>query len=565
MKKLAYRYLLFTCLLCVSLLSLHSPGALAEDSFASRIDGIFSEWNRADSPGCSLSVIKDGKIVYEKGYGLANLEYGIPITPKTLFHVASVSKQFTAFAILLLEREGKLSLDDDIRKYLPYVPDFGRTVTIRNLLNHTGGLRDQWDLTSIAGWADEDVITQEQIERILSRQRELNFIPGDRHLYSNSGYTLLANIVEKVSGQPFCAYTKAHIFEPLGMKSSFFRLDQDMIIRDRSYSYAKDASGIFKNSILSYANVGATSLFSSASDMALWMDNFFTGKVGGREVIKEMTTQGILNDGKKISYCCGVVADEYRGLRRINHSGADAGYRSYVGVFPEEKLGIAVLCNLGPMSPDKLAMKVAELYLGSRMKKVVEYGKGSRVKLQPGDLKKFEGKYETDSLGVFSAEVKGDKLMLNSPLIGEAELIPLSGKSFYVEGRNMPVTFKEDSTGHVIGCIINEGSESAMEASAVHTLDLTEKDLRGYEGRYYSTELETLYTVTVEKGKLTLTNIHTGTLGLDASAKDRFCDDASGMMKILFERDGTGAVTGLRWSAWRSKNILFKKCTLPEI
>ncbi|MBK7598693.1 MAG: serine hydrolase [Acidobacteria bacterium] len=266
---------------------------------ANRIDEVFRQYDKPGSPGCSLAVVRDGKVVYKHGYGYANLEYDIPISPSTVFHVASVSKQFTAFAITLLASEGRLKLDDDIRKYLPEVPDFGKTITIKHLIYHTSGLRDQWELLAMAGWRLDDVITKEHILKIIRNEKELNFEPGAEHLYCNSGYTLLAVIVERVSGQSFRQFTNDRIFKPLGMANTHFHDDHEMIVKNRAYSYQPEKAGGFKLSALNYANAGATSLFTTAEDMTRWALNFEDMKLGGKAVIDQMHEQGILNSGKK--------------------------------------------------------------------------------------------------------------------------------------------------------------------------------------------------------------------------------------------------------------------------
>jgi len=229
-----------------------------QDDHAKQVDAIFQPWNTS-GPGAAVSVIDKGRLIFEKGYGLADLEYDIPIKPDTIFHVASVSKQFTAMALVLLEQDGKLSIDDDVHKYLPELPDYGHPIKIRNLLQHTSGIRDQWQTLGLAGWSLEDVITQDQILRLLFRQRELNFVPGTEHLYSNGGYTLAAEIVARVSHQPFPQFCADRIFKPLGMTHTHFHQGLHQIVRNRAYSYS-GAQGAYEASPLNYANVGATSL-----------------------------------------------------------------------------------------------------------------------------------------------------------------------------------------------------------------------------------------------------------------------------------------------------------------
>ncbi len=238
-----------------------------ENDLGPKIDALFTEHDAWDRPGLAISVVRDGDLQYARGYGCANLEYDIPITPATVFHVASVSKQFTSFSIVLLAEEGKLALDDDVHKYLPDdVPDFGPTITLRHLMSHTSGIRDQWALLAMAGWRLDDVITREHILKLMRRQQDLNFEPGAEYLYSNMGYTLLAEVVAKVSGQSFREFTAERIFKPLGMTHTHFHDDHEEIVPNRAYSYAPDGDG-FHKSVLSYANVGATSLFTTAEDL----------------------------------------------------------------------------------------------------------------------------------------------------------------------------------------------------------------------------------------------------------------------------------------------------------
>lgn len=259
---------------------------VAQDDTARRIDEVFKQWSKPGTPGAAVSVIKDGILAYQKGFGMANLEYDVPITQDTVFHVASVSKQFTAMSILLLEQDGKLSLEDEVHKYLPELPNYGHSLTIRNLLQHTSGIRDQWQTLGLAGWRLDDVITQKQILRMLFRQRELNFEPATRHLYSNGGYTLLAEIVARVFGKPLPEFCEERIFRPLGMSHTHFHDDHRRIVPNRAYSYSyESAAGGYRSSPLNYANVGATSLFTTAPDLAKWLDNFREPTVGGAKAV----------------------------------------------------------------------------------------------------------------------------------------------------------------------------------------------------------------------------------------------------------------------------------------
>ena len=281
-----------------------------------------------------------------EGYGDANLEYDVPITPSTVFHVASVSKQFTALAVALLVADGEVSWDDDVRRHVPELPDFGAPITLRHLAHHTSGIRDQWAMLQMAGWRwGGDVIRQSDVLDLLSRQTALNFVPGSDYLYSNSGYTLLAVVVERVSGQTLRAFTSARLFGPLGMTRTVFRDDHTMLVRDRAYAYSRDGFGRYRLSIPDFAIVGASSLFTTVEDLARWNRNFTSGEVGGPDVLRQLQARGALDDGARLSYAFGLVHGSHRGRPTIGHGGTDAGYRSEFLRFPDEDLAVAVLCN----------------------------------------------------------------------------------------------------------------------------------------------------------------------------------------------------------------------------
>ena len=335
------------------------PKAVSQND---QVDEIFAPWTNNETPGAAVAVVKDGAIIYKKGYGMANLEYDIPISPNSVFHIASISKQFTVFSILLLEKEGKLSLDDDIRKYIPEVADFGKTITLRHLASHTSGLRDQWNLLAMAGWRMDDIITREHILKLVSKQKELNFTPGDEYLYCNTGFTLLAEVVSRVSKMSFAAFTKATIFEPLKMNNTLFYDDHEKIVKNRAYSYQSTGTG-FKKSVLNFANVGATSLFTTVEDLSLWSMNFSKATIGDVSIFNKMKTLAILNNGETFGGALGQFVGKYKGLNEIQHGGADAGYRAYLTRFPDQNFSVIVFSNAAEFNPVRIAYKVVDIYL----------------------------------------------------------------------------------------------------------------------------------------------------------------------------------------------------------
>ncbi len=301
---------------------------------------------------------------------MADLDHDIPITPETVFHVASISKQFTAAAIILLAQEGKISLDDDVRKYITELPDFGVRITIRHLIHHTSGLRDQWSLLGLAGWRYSlDLITDDDVLDVMSRQKELNFTPGAEYVYCNTGFTLLAQIVKRVSGESLREFTWKRIFQPLGMKSTHFRDDHAEIVKNIAYGYVEgEAQNTYRLSVTNFDTVGATSLLTTVEDLAQWDENFYHPRVGGPGFLKQQLERGKLNSGKAIDYAFGLSIGKYRGLPTVGHGGADAGYRADFLRFPEEHFAVACLCNKGETNPGELTQRVADIFLADKFK-----------------------------------------------------------------------------------------------------------------------------------------------------------------------------------------------------
>lgn len=544
--------------------------AKAEPSLDAKVDALFAPWKGLDSPGAAVAVVKDGLVVYRKGFGSAQLEYGIPITPSTVFHVASVSKQFTAMAITMLEAEGKLSADDDIRKYLPETADFGAPVTIRHLLNHTGGLRDQWELAIMSGKRMDDVLTQDFLLDRIRRQRELNFAPGARFLYSNSGYTLLAEIVSRVSGRPFTDWTRDRIFAPLGMTSTRFHLDHTEIVRDRAYSYDGDRGEGFRNAPLNYANVGATSLFTTVEDMANWIRNYEDKKVGGPAVWDMMLTRGKLSDGTEIDYARGIMHGVYQGLKTIGHSGGDAGFASHVVYFPGQRFGVAVFSNLASFDPGAMAMRIADIYLASQLAaaSMAQAGESQApvaaaqapgpITLSPEELAAFAGTYWLESDLVRKLVVDKDKLVYVRSSDNRSDLAPVSPTRFRMLG--VPGEVFLDFTGKADGLYnaftFTESNGQKIGAKRIEPFEPTAAQLEEYAGTYYSRELDVRYVVTARAGSLRIKpglgeEVEAGPLKKDSFAASRF--------RIEFARDGKGRVSGLRISTGRVLNLKFTR------
>jgi CubicO group peptidase (beta-lactamase class C family) len=528
-----------------------------------QIDEIFKDWNTSKTPGASVAVIQHGKVVFAKGYGVANLEYDIPITPETVFHVASVSKQFTAMAVVLLESDGKLAIDDDVHKYLPELADYGSKITIRNLLQHTSGIRDQWQTLALAGWSLQDVITQDQALRMILRQKELNFAPGSRYLYSNAAFTLLAEVVARVSGMPFPQFCLERIFTPLHMSHTHFHQDLTQLVPGRAYSYANRGAG-FAATPLNYATVGATSLFTTASDLVLWLDNFRDPKIGGAAVIARLQEEGVLTDGTKTNYGLGIGLDPYRGLKALSHGGGDAGFRSEVIWFPEQELGVAVVSNLGSVNPDRLAKSVAEVYIGEKMapQEVKQNSaEPTYVTMTAQELEKFAGVYPIPKIDqVLTVVAKDGKLWAAGGL--QLELHPVAPGHFYCKEIQADIEFSPRDHGGMHVTISQPGAINEAERIAAGS---TSADLLRYTGVYWSDELETQYTVFLRDGALYVRHSHHGEVALTPTQKDQFSSGWWFAPKAAFTRDAKGNVSGLTLGGGRVVGVAFVRKPGPSI
>ena len=351
------------CNVLVAVASSLNGAARQAASPEARVDAVLSKWSAA-TPGCAVGVSLKGTSVVEKARGMADLEHDVPIRPDTIFEAGSLSKQFTAAAILLLARDGKLSLDDQVRKYIPELPDYGAPLTIRHMLNHTSGLRDWGSVAAIAGWPRTTrVHTHAHVLDIVSRQRELNFPSGTRYSYSNTGYNLAAIIVSRVSGQPFAEFTRARIFVPLGMTRTSWRDDYTRIVKDRAIAYSADSGGFSTD--MPFENVhGNGGLLTTVGDLLRWTRNFSQPIVGDAAFVKEEQEPGRFNDGRQHNYALGLVVGMYRGVREVSHSGATAGYRAWLSDYPERQVAVAVLCNVSSGNATQYAHTIADIYLG---------------------------------------------------------------------------------------------------------------------------------------------------------------------------------------------------------
>jgi CubicO group peptidase (beta-lactamase class C family) len=534
-------------------LALPQPAATDSDTTSRAVDRVFENMRGTDRPGCAVAVSRKGDVIYERGYGMANLETGTPITPSSIFHVASVSKQFTAMAIMLLAREGKLSLDDDIRKHLPEIPDYGTTITISHLLTHTSGLRDQWALLSLArGRFEENRITEADVLDIASRQRALNFTPGAEYLYSNTGYTLAAVIVRRVSGKSLRDFADERIFEPLGMTNTHFHDDYHMLVPGRTSAYARRANG-WRVSIPNFDTYGATSLFTTVGDLLKWEANFDSLTVGDSAIFAAMETPARLTNGDTTGYGLGLAIGGYRGARVIGHGGADAGYRSYVGRYPDHGLAIAIACNASTANTGALAQGVADAYLGTTLAAVDSAIAPRAVRIAPAVLQRRVGIYvQPTTLEVIELTMRDGKLI--GGRTGGPTLVPVGDNRFRAGQRE--VVF---GGGEHAGFEVRQpGSPRPVQFEWRAPVTPSPASLAAYAGEYFSEEVNASYRVVVRDSGLSLA---TGT-NEGFAARPLFADAfQGGGYFIQFRRVGS-EVTGFEVTNGRMRRVTFSR--MPE-
>ncbi len=365
MKKFLVSIILASVLLTATLAqtSLTAP----TNQLNEKVDKLFAQWDKPDSPGCALGVIKDGKFVYKRGYGSANLDYNAPLSSESVFYIASTSKQFTAASILLLVRRGRVSLDDDIRKYFPELPRYEAPITVNHLVHHTSGVRDYLELMGMAGRKMDEPFGNEEAVELIARQKGLNFKPGERFLYSNSNYVLMAEIVRRAGGKSLREFADENIFRPLGMTNTHFNDDRRAVVKNRVVSYTL-AGGRFQQFIKTIEAMGDGNLLTTVEDLAKWDQNFYDDKVGGDGFSLQMLTRTKLNNGEEIPYAFGLGNEEYKGLKAVAHGGGFMGFRTEMIRFPEQRFTVICLCNVGAANPGALARQVADLYLADQIK-----------------------------------------------------------------------------------------------------------------------------------------------------------------------------------------------------
>ncbi len=522
-------------------------------------DMIFKKDAVSTEPGGALVIIQDNTLIHKSYYGMANLEYAVPITPNTVFKLASVSKQFVAFAICMLAEQGKISLDDDIRKYIPEMHDFGYTITIRQLLNHTAGFRDTMGSLCLAGWDLNDVIKYEHLLTLALIQKGLNFEPGSEHLYSNTGYVLLAEIVNRVSGEPFPTWGKTNILEPLEMSSSIIREDYTEMIPQRAYGYTMGRDGKYHTNPDSWAMIGPSGMYSTIEDMAKWTINFDQQQVGGQEVFNRMFQQGKLNNGKIISYASGLEITDYRGTKTIGHGGGGQGFTTFVLYLPEYHFSMIVLYNTD-YNVYKTTNDIVDVYLGDKLQSLAAPKQGDNmnmeVEVSADKLDKYIGTYKVFQGLYITISRDGNQLMALETNKNIQPIKALSETEFHLDSWNQSLIFNIDNRGEVIDFSFLGRTCPRVEKEPLPTFNPITEDL---EGDYYCEELDVRYTIEIKEGKLIAMHRWHGIANLTPAWKDSYRCDWWFMRSVEFLRDERGLVNGLNVTQWQSRNYRFVK------
>ncbi len=538
-----------------------------DDDIRARVDAIFAPWDTTETPGCALGIYREGEVVYTRGFGMSNLEHGIPIAPSSIFHIASISKQFTDICIAMLAAEGAIDVDDDIRLYVPEVPAFGPTITIRHLIHHVSGLRDQWSLLELAGWREEDLVTEQDVMDLVRRQTALNFTPNEEYLYCNTGYTLLSMIVKRVSGMTLREFSQERLFAPLGMTRTHFHDDHSEIVHGRTQAYEPRKGGGYRISIPEFDVVGTTSLFTTVEDLAKWDANFSVAQVAGPEIISQIQTPGTFNNGKSMSYAWGLMTETYRGAARVGHSGADHGYRAEYLRLPEFGFTVTCLSNISNSNPRLLAEHVTDAVLGEMLAPKTSSGgiaaiaTGKRRKVPaivaPGDLAGIYHHAGQDTYLTIASRDGKAWLEADEPI----ELTTVGNGRFTISA---PWNLTLDVLGEAASperVNVSIGAAETIEYSRISPWSPTASELDAYAGTYWSDELGVSFELTVDRAAsaLTLRRRKFEDQTFMPFAQDVFGRGSLQFGTVLtFELERKGKIGGFLLTAGRIRNLRFR-------
>ena len=524
-----------------------AAGQGQESAHSSRqVDAIFAAYDQAGSPGCAVGLVRNGEFIYKRGYGMGSIELQTPLSPASVFYMGSVSKQFTAASVVLAAEKGLLSLDDDIRKWIPEIPSYGHIITLRHMLHHISGIRDELGLMSLAGEHVEDVHPTAEMVDLVARQKALNFAPGDEYQYSNSNFFLLAEVVHRAAGVPFSRFADENIFKPLGMTHTRFYDDRTVVLPRRAAAYSPRQNGGFRvDWSTSFEKVGDGGLMSSVEDMLLWDRNFYHNKLGSGTLLRELQTRGILNSGKTISYALGLMITEYKGLPIVEHGGALFGYRTEILRFPEQKFSVLCLCNLSSSNPGAKARQIADIYLAGKFPASGGTAPGRHPRPTTSvqsDLSTFAGTYRDLSDRSFvMVSARDGGLDIDNPLAEPTSVLKSTTGNLFVDPKGAEYLF-DSSTNAGMRMTWNVGHDTRHVLERIQSVHPTVAELAGYSGDYVSDELLATYRVHSQDGKLISRVGWNDPIELQPSRRDEFLGRLSGEFRepivIQFVREG---------------------------
>jgi CubicO group peptidase (beta-lactamase class C family) len=533
----------------------NDPGKTIEESakLERKVDAIFAPYDRPDSPGCAVGIVRNEHFVYERGYGMGSLELGVKLTPESVFYMGSISKQFTAASVVLAAEKGYLSLDDDVRRWIPELPLYGHTITLRQMLHHTSGIRDEIGLLTLAGEHMEDIHPAAEILSLLARQGALNFNPGDEYEYSNSNYFLLGEVVHRATGMPLSQFAAQNIFKPLGMAHTLFDDDRRLVVPGRVAAYSPRRSGGFGvDWSTNFDKAGDGGLMSSVDDLLLWDRNFYHNKLGRGPLVRELETRGKLNSGKTIDYALGLVVSQYRGLPIVEHGGALFGYRTEILRFPAERFSVICLCNVASANPGAQARQIADLYLSGQFPTTASVGLETGKRNWPAfrgevDLPRFAGLYRDPADRSFvDVTVRGRHLAVRNNLVelvlpwNQPRLLTPAAAGLFVDPRGPAYRFEASAHGMRLTWSSGDGKMHVLRR--IRPLHPTVKDLTGYAGDYISDELPATYKIRIQGRSLGVMVGWNPPFALEPSVHDEFrghlSDEFHEPIVIQFRRVG---------------------------
>jgi CubicO group peptidase (beta-lactamase class C family) len=522
------------------------------------MDKLFDFWNRLDQPGFAVVVVKDGQVVYQKVFGLACQEHAAAITPNTVFNVATAAQPFVGLAVALLEKQGKLSLDDDVRKHIPEIPDFGTPVKVRHLLYQTSGLRDWLSVLQLSG-RDKEEVTFDKVMAILKTQKKLAFTPGDRFQNSNTNYDLLAEIVKRATGKPFSDWAWENIFKPLKMTRTQFRDNCRSIFDDEALSYNFTRREYLRG-VDNLSLVGSHSLYASIADLAKWLLNFETGRVGGSEVFAKMFAPGLLNNGRPAGVGYGLNIGAGPAGLQFTQSGDWAGSQATMVYVPQRKFGLVVLANWDYTQVTGFVQDIIEIYLPPPPQpapKTPPAKTAKAVKVKPEKLEAYAGDYRLGPGTVFAISREGGQLILTVPG-AKFTLTTVSETEFLLDIAGAKLVFQKNKEGKVNQFLWSQGGQEQV-APRVVLVKPSPKELEEYAGGYQNEDLGLSYAVELRGEAIVLIASGQSPIRLAPDEKDRFTSNSRVVSTVVFQRDGQNRVTGFIIDSDPVRDLVFKK------